>query len=129
VCDQALALDAKHIEAWLTRANARALDGDLTGAIVDLTRAIEVHPTHVTALTSRGAVHLRLKQHAAAEADATAALRVRPGDPDALLTRARARVALDDVPGARGDCEALSTSLEATRDQRAKAAEILASLG
>jgi tetratricopeptide (TPR) repeat protein len=48
-----------YAEGWNQRAFARYLDGDLDGALQDLTRTLEIEPRHFGALSGRGLTLLR----------------------------------------------------------------------
>ena len=54
---QALALDAKHLPAWINLAIARRMEGDLAGAMQALDQARVVEPLHFPALLMRGSLY------------------------------------------------------------------------
>ena len=79
---------------WFRRALARFADGDMTGALADLDKALALQPLHFDALAAKGRVLLAMKRHEKA-ADAFAqALIIWPGMKAAKagLKRARGRL-------------------------------------
>ncbi len=124
-CDAAVAADDLHLEARITRANARALAGDLRGADEDLSAILKAHPTHRTARANRAAVRLRLGELSGAIDDASSALRADPDDAASLLARARAYAARGALERARIDAEALLFSPRASAEQLVAAKQLL----
>ncbi|MBI5209162.1 MAG: protein kinase [Elusimicrobia bacterium] len=77
--------------------------GDFTGAIVDLTRAIQLDPRNPAFWRMRAEASNRSGHHRAAAEDADRALSLDPDDPLALLERAYARLEQGDPAGALAD--------------------------
>jgi tetratricopeptide (TPR) repeat protein len=94
-------------KAWAhaNRGMALMYKEDLDGALVELTRAIEIDPTYAIAFVDRGTVYDSKNDHARAIADFEAAIKLDPKSSDALTGRCAARAAQgDDLQGALVDC-------------------------
>lgn len=102
--------------------------GDLEGALVDASRAIQADPRDARALALRAAVSNRLKNYKSALADADAALRLDPDSVDALLERSYALYQLGDYASAWSAADAaarLAPGHALARLYRGQAAEKL----
>jgi tetratricopeptide (TPR) repeat protein len=99
----ALLADAPELaEAWALRAAVRFDDTDLTGALADISRALELEDSAV-ARYNRGAVHEALQHWADAAEDYTRAIALDRDDPDAWLRRADCRGRVGETEQARSD--------------------------
>jgi tetratricopeptide (TPR) repeat protein len=87
--DLAIANDPSDDAAWANRGVAKSRTGDLAGATVDCTRAIEIAPT-VANLVNRGNAYANLHRPNEALADFDTALQLEPRNLPALLGRANA---------------------------------------
>ena len=110
----ALAIDPRSAADLNNRCWMRAASGsDLPGALADCNLAVELRPDAPAALNSRGFVHLRMKDYAAALADYRAALAKNPRDPglrsSSLYGQGLARRAMGEAAGGRADIDAALT--------------------
>ncbi|PYL67203.1 MAG: hypothetical protein DMF20_04155, partial [Verrucomicrobia bacterium] len=87
-------------EGFLNRAGARAFNGDMTGAIADCTRAIELDPNSVTAVYKRGALKLQKGDYDGAIADLSRAIELSPNTADYYSDRGLAKLRKRDNDGA-----------------------------
>jgi tetratricopeptide (TPR) repeat protein len=69
-----LPVELANWEAYQARGSARAAKGDLTGAIADYTRAIELAPPDTALFYLRGTVRMRIKDYLGASEDFKAGL-------------------------------------------------------
>jgi tetratricopeptide (TPR) repeat protein len=94
---------------WMRAANGR----DLMAALDDCNEAVLLRPNDPVSLDSRGFVHIRMKDYAAAAADYGAALEANPKLNDvrasSLYGRGIARIALGDRAAAQADLVAALT--------------------
>jgi tetratricopeptide (TPR) repeat protein len=84
----------------LLRARARAATGDLSGALADWDRALELQPGFFAALFNRGVTRLARGDTSGGTADLEHAVRANPGSIDAWYHLAAGRVALGQRGGA-----------------------------
>jgi aspartate beta-hydroxylase len=85
---QALALDAKHLPAWINLAIANRMEGDLPGAMQALDQARIVEPLHFPALLMRGSLYEAMdKPRHAAMAYNIALTQMLPSDVADVATR------------------------------------------
>lgn len=92
---------------WNNRCWTRAVSGEnLDIALADCNEAIRLEPGSAAALDSRGLVHLKLGNNAAAIADYTAALRADPDRGHYLYGRGIARLRMGDEAAGRADIAA-----------------------
>ena len=99
---KAVEVTPKTAAAWAERA-ARRVRGDLDGAIVDATRAIELDPTLVSAWLNRGVARDMKDDAERAIADETRAIELDPTLALAWAVRGHARAERGDQPGAIED--------------------------
>ncbi len=80
-----------------------AWDKDLDAALDDCNRALELYPLFIRAYATRGWVHFRKGDYAAAQRDTSAAIARNPRLASALYIRGLARLKTGDTPGAQAD--------------------------
>jgi tetratricopeptide (TPR) repeat protein len=100
--DAAVTADPGFAEGWATRGTLSFETGDMTGALADLSRALEI-TSDVAVLFNRAVVHRALEQWDAAIDDLGAVLVLDPAEADAWLERARCRASQGDPAGAAAD--------------------------
>ncbi|MBI5210431.1 MAG: tetratricopeptide repeat protein, partial [Elusimicrobia bacterium] len=81
----------------------KARVGDVSGALLDSTRAIQADKANARAWTVRAGISNRLKNHDAAISDATEALKLEPKSVPALLERGFAQYGLANYSSALSD--------------------------
>jgi len=89
--------------AYANRGAAKGAKGDLDGAIVDLTKAIELRPDYADAYICRGVYKGIKGDNDGGIADLTKALQLRPNNPLAYYDRGVAKKAKGDLDGANAD--------------------------
>ncbi len=94
-------------DAYLGRARARDLAGDLRGALVDLNEAVRLAPDRGDLLLLRGGIQTQLGAAEAARADFGAVIRLDPGAAAAYEGRA-----LVEIWTAKGDPERYQAALD-----------------
>jgi tetratricopeptide (TPR) repeat protein len=85
----------------------RLLQGDLAGALADLTEAIQRNPRHAAAFNNRANAHMGLHDLENAAADVEEALRIDPRFSSAYGTRAAVRRAQGNLEGSLADLNEL----------------------
>ena len=90
-------------EDFIYRGYTKGKSGDLYGAIIDYTKAIEINPNSFTAFNNRGLLKLQLKDYKGAIADFTKAIEINPNKGDLFEYRSIAKSALNDEYGAIAD--------------------------
>lgn len=85
------------------RATARLIIGQISGAIEDFSRAIQLSPEYHYAWYQRGIAYTRLRSDSAAVADFSRALEIKPNDPQSHFDRANALLLLNQYDGAIAD--------------------------
>ena len=93
----------KDAQGFLNRANARGFNGDMNGAIADLSRVIELDPKSEQAIYRRGASKLQKGDYDGAISDLSRAIELSPGTADYYSDRGLARLRKRDNDGAIGD--------------------------
>jgi tetratricopeptide (TPR) repeat protein len=88
-------------EAYQTRGNARAAKADLTGAIADYTRAIELGPPDTALYFLRGTARMRIKDYLGASQDFKAGLGLEPTNTTLRQLEEEASAALVDESAKR----------------------------
>jgi tetratricopeptide (TPR) repeat protein len=101
------------------RGVSKARLGDLDGAVVDYTRAMELTPADAEAVFNRGNAYAAAGNLPAAIKDFTTAVTMRPAYSQAYFNRGTVRAAAGDVTGAVGDWQ---FALEVERDPWTRAA-------
>lgn len=92
---EAIALDPANADLWNNRCWLRAVDGvELEYALGDCDEALRLAPGEAAYHDSRGLVHLKLGDYAAALADYEAALKARPNEAHFRFGRGLARLRL-----------------------------------
>jgi tetratricopeptide (TPR) repeat protein len=87
-------------EGFLNRAGARGFNGDMNGAIADLSRAIDLDPKSEPAVYRRGAFKLQKGDYDGAIADLTRAIELSPNTADYYSDRGLAKLRKRDNDGA-----------------------------
>lgn len=96
--------DPNNAGLWNNRCWERAIRGvDLDFALADCDRAVTLAPNSTAALDSRGLVHYKRGEFAAAISDYDAALALEPGRGHYLYGRGLARAGMGDRAGAQAD--------------------------
>lgn len=90
--------EPKDAEGYLWRGHARAASGDLSGAVADAVRAVDLDPFLAPAWLLRGALRLRQGDRDGAAVDLETFLRLAPEHPHAERTRGK----LMELRGGRG---------------------------
>jgi tetratricopeptide (TPR) repeat protein len=87
-------------EGFFNRAGARGFDGDMNGAIADLSRAIDLDPKSTPAVYRRGAFKLQKGDYDGAITDLTRAIELSPNTADYYNDRGLAKLNKHDNDGA-----------------------------
>src|SRR5206468_3498614 len=90
-------------EGFLNRAGARGFNGDMNGAIADLSRAIDLDPKSKPAVYRRGAFKLQKEDYDGAIADLSRAIELSPNTADYYSDRGLAKLRKRDNDGALAD--------------------------
>ncbi len=101
--DQAIAETSGSSEDYRQRARCRQRLNDLRGALTDFSRAIELDPSNVRALTARSALRRQLKDLAGAVGDINRAIEIDPKNAGAYNNRGLLRWDAKDYQGALAD--------------------------
>ncbi len=78
--NQAIKLDAKNVDAYLTRAIAKSALGDFKGALADCTQAITIQPNNADAYAERASQHNQLGDGESALRDLNQAIKLSPAN-------------------------------------------------
>jgi tetratricopeptide (TPR) repeat protein len=100
---QAIRLDPNFADAYYNRGNARAIKGDLDGAIEDLTNAIRLKPDDTDAYGCRGVAYSSKGDYNNAIKDCNEAIRIRPKDANTYNNRGIVNVRKGDLSNAIRD--------------------------
>jgi tetratricopeptide (TPR) repeat protein len=100
---RAVAVDSDNYLAFNNRGAARLDAGDLSGALADFTRALEIHPRYEEAYNNRGNVRLKTGHPRAAIEDYERAIDLDSTYAEAYLNRGNARQRTGDLDGAMDD--------------------------
>jgi len=104
IISEALARNPNDATLWNNRCWVRAVEGEaLDYALADCNEALRLEPRHAAALDSRGLVHLKRGDYAAAIADYDAALALDPNRGHYLFGRGVARLRMGNTSAARAD--------------------------
>lgn len=117
--DTAVRQEPRNATAFNNRGVARARLGDLNGAVLDYTRAMELAPTDAETVFNRGNAYAAAGNLPAAISDFTTAVTLRPGYSQAYFNRGTVRAAAGDVTGAVTDWQ---WAMDTERDPWTKAA-------
>jgi tetratricopeptide (TPR) repeat protein len=90
-------------EALSKSASSKSANGDYTGALADLSKAIELDPGLAPAWRDRGVLRGALGDYQGSVADETVAIRLAPDSPLPYFARAIAKEGLGDREGAKTD--------------------------
>lgn len=90
-------------EALINRANKRAVNGDVDGAIEDFNEAIQLNPGKATAYFNRGFLNNTVGRFEQAILDFSEAIQLLPNYDEAYFQRAIGRTQLEDLQGAVDD--------------------------
>jgi tetratricopeptide (TPR) repeat protein len=90
-------------EGFLNRAGARGFNGDMNGAIADLSRAIDLDPKSEPAVYRRGAFRLQKGDYDGAITDLSRAIEISPNTADYYSDRGLAKLRKRDNDGAIAD--------------------------
>jgi tetratricopeptide (TPR) repeat protein len=93
----------KDAEGFFNRAGARGFNGDMNGAIADLSRAIELDPKSEPAVYRRGAFKLQKGDYDGAITDLSRAIELSPNTADYYSDRGLAKLRKRDNDGAVAD--------------------------
>src|SRR6266481_6790746 len=93
----------KDAEGFFNRAGARGFNGDMNGAIADLSRAIDLDPKSEPAVYRRGAFKLRKGDYDGAITDLSRAIELSPNTADYYSDRGLAKLRKRDNDGAVAD--------------------------
>ena len=88
-CDRKLALNSQDANYRYKRGYLYGVLGCTDSAIADLTKTIEISPSHSRALTERGLCYMDKKQYTQALYDLNRAVQIAPQSGNALMARAR----------------------------------------
>lgn len=103
-CSRAIALNANLSRAYNVCGVARRAQGNVSQALTDLERAVELLPS-VDNLFQRGATYQLLGEHAKAIDDFSVIVEREPDNPHPLFARAESRRAIGDTEGAQADLD------------------------
>jgi tetratricopeptide (TPR) repeat protein len=98
-----IGLKPQNADGFVTRARARATNGDVNGGIADLNHAIELDPKSANAYYQRAVGKRDKRDFDGALADFNKAIELNPNDHDFYNDRGIAKRAKDDVDGAIAD--------------------------
>lgn len=98
-----LRTDSRSSEGYFLRGVAKFNLNDLSGAYVDLTRAIQENPVYTLAYQYRGITLSAMGDHEAAIVDFDRAIEMRPGQPGSYYSRGMARFMTRQFDGAIRD--------------------------
>ncbi len=101
--ERVLAIRPRHPQALLCRGSRRLDQGDLDGAIADLSHAIDIHPRLVEALVNRGQARESRGEMDEAISDFDRAIDIDSGLTMAYVNRGFARRSKGDIDGAIAD--------------------------
>ncbi len=105
--DQIIRLTPEYAEAYNMRCWIRGITGsELDQALRDCNQGLELDPSNVNILDSRGFVHLRRNEWAAAVEDYSAGLAIDPQHVESLYGRGIARLRLNDAATGQADIQA-----------------------
>ncbi|MEO0376703.1 MAG: tetratricopeptide repeat protein [Cyanobacteria bacterium P01_A01_bin.17] len=90
-------------EAFINRANKRAVNGDVDGAIDDFNEAIQLNPAKATAYFNRGFLHNTVGRFEQAILDFSEAIQLLPDYDEAYFQRGIGRAQSNDLQGAVDD--------------------------
>ncbi|PZD74485.1 TPR repeat-containing protein YrrB [Acaryochloris thomasi RCC1774] len=90
-------------EAFINRANKRAVNGDVDGALDDFNEAIQLNPAKATAYFNRGFLHNTVGRFEQAILDFSEAIQLLPDYDEAYFHRGIGRAQSNDLQGAVGD--------------------------
>jgi tetratricopeptide (TPR) repeat protein len=117
--DTAVRQEPRNATAFNNRGVARVRLGDLNGAVLDYTRAMELAPADAEIVFNRGNAYAAAGNLPAAVNDFTAAVTLRPMYSQAYFNRGTVRAAAGDVTGAITDWQ---FAMDVERDPWTKAA-------
>jgi len=101
--DSAILHDPKMVAAWNNRGVARVRMGDLDGAVIDYTRALQLAPGDAEVYFNRANAYAAAGNYPPAIADYTTATTIQPMYSQAFFNRGTVRVAAGDYTGALAD--------------------------
>lgn len=90
-------------EAFINRANKRAVNGDIDGAIEDFNEAIQLNPAKATAYFNRGFLNNTIGRFEQAILDFSEAIQLLPDYDEAYFQRGIGRAQMNDLQGAIDD--------------------------
>src|SRR5262249_34815368 len=99
-------IDPKDAEAWNNRCWARAIIGQLRGALADCNRSLALKPTLTDAFDSLAFAYLKMGRVRRAIPLYDAALRSNPEQASSLFGRGKAKLRTGDSAGGNADIEA-----------------------
>lgn len=103
VAPKPVAANPARADDWFLLASDRYRQGDIVGALQQLSQAVRVNPNYAAAFATRGVMrYIQRDQHGAIQ-DFDQAIRLDPNYVEAYVGRGLARSALGDKQGALGD--------------------------
>ena len=94
---------AKSADDWVNSGNDKFESGDLQGAIVDYTKALEIDPQNAYTYSNRGLAKSNLRDYQGAITDYNRAIEINPKDADLLFNRGIMKNNSGDYQGAIAD--------------------------
>ncbi|MEO0932569.1 MAG: tetratricopeptide repeat protein, partial [Cyanobacteria bacterium J06641_2] len=91
------------VRDYFNRAEDKVEQGDLSGAVLDYTQAINLKPKFIQAYNSRGLAHRKARNYQKAIADYNQAIKINPKYAEALNNRGLAHYYLKDYQSAIAD--------------------------
>ncbi len=127
--NQAIDLDPKFTDAYISRSFTYGKLGMVNKALKDVQKALELDPNNEVAHNNRGFLYLRIGQYDKAIADFTKAVALNPGDEAAWANRAEAEWRAGQTADALVDCSKAIGFMSGDADPYITRGDILASQG
>jgi tetratricopeptide (TPR) repeat protein/S1-C subfamily serine protease len=105
-------------QSYLLRSLAQSNNGNLPGAIADMTQLIQLQPKNAIAFQNRGEYYLRSQDPQRAILDFNQAIALDPGSAEAYQSRGQAYQQLQQFTAAQGDLNKAIALLTATINQQ-----------
>lgn len=127
--NQAIELDPKFVDAYISRSFTYGKMGQVSNALKDAQKALELNPNNEIAYNNRGFLYLRLGQYDKAIADFSKAVALNPDDEAAWANRAEAYWRCGQTANALTDCSKAIGFISGDADPYITRGDILASQG
>ncbi|CAN5378858.1 hypothetical protein BH10CYA1_BH10CYA1_20820 [soil metagenome] len=127
--DQAIALDPKFTDPYISRSFTYGKLGMVNKALKDVQKALELDPNNEVAYNNRGFLYLRIGQYDKAIADFTRAVTLNPDEEAAWANRAEAEWRASQTADALVDCSKAIGFTSGDADPYITRGDILASQG